>query len=240
MKKLDSLLDRQRIEAWIRVARPWLEKAWVLAREFAAVAYKYGRIAAREAAIILRRLPIASLSFANALASPEYAEELRALHADRASTPGLARSAVVPSGPPAGHALLARPAELQHAPPDSALLLLGLLQKEGRFIDFMQEDVTTYSDADVGAAARVVHQGCAKVLSRHLRIEPVRSENEGAHITLEPGFDPAEVRPTGQVIGEPPFTGSLVHRGWRAVSVDLPQVSSSRDLRILAVAEVEL
>jgi len=120
------------------------------------------------------------------------------------------------------------------------LLLLSLLQKEGRFIDFMQEDVGSYTDHDIGAAARVVHEGCARVLQEYLHIAPVRSETEGAQVTLQPGFNPAEVRPTGQVVGEPPFTGSLVHRGWRATKIQLPQVASSHDLHILAAAEVEL
>src|SRR5258706_10952915 len=44
----------------------------------------------------------------------------------------------------------------------SALQLLALLQREGRFVDFLEEDVTSFSDADIGAAARVVHGGCRK------------------------------------------------------------------------------
>jgi hypothetical protein len=131
-------------------------------------------------------------------------------------------------------------AVLQQAGPDSALVLLSLLQKEGRFVDFLQEDVSGYSDQEVGAAARVVHEGCQRVLRDHLSIEPVREEAEGSAVTLMKGFDPAAVRPTGNVVGEPPFTGSLVHRGWRAVDVRLPKVASSRDVRILAAAEVEL
>ncbi|WPL17749.1 hypothetical protein Thiowin_02788 [Thiorhodovibrio winogradskyi] len=251
MKKLKSLLEQERIRLMLAKARPVLAKTWALARKYGAIAYKYGRIGAREAWIILQRLPIASLSFARALASPEYAEDLRALHADQFSTPGLgaARPSAAraearatsgtTSGPDARPALV-KTAELEKAPPDSALLLLSLLQKEGRFIDFMQEDVGSYSDQDVGAAARVVHEGCGKVLREHLHIAPVREETEGSQVRLEPGFNPAEVRPTGQVVGEPPFTGSLVHRGWRATKIQLPQVASSRDLHILAAAEVEL
>jgi hypothetical protein len=86
----------------------------------------------------------------------------------------------------------------------------------------------------------VVHQGCQRVLAQYLSIAPVRDEAEGTRITLAKGFDPATVRPTGNVVGDPPFTGSLVHRGWRAVEVRLPKVASSRDVSILAAAEVEL
>ncbi len=240
MKKLKSLLDQEGIRALFEKARPWLAQAWTLVKKYGVIANHYARIGAREAWIVLQRLPIASLSFANALASSDYAEELRALHADRLSTPGVHRPQPSAAARSAPRATLIKAAQLEKAPPDSALLLLSLLQKEGRFIDFMQEDVATYSDEDIGAAARVVHQGCARVLNEVVRIEPVRTEAEGAQITLELGFDPAEVRPTGQVVGEPPFTGALVHRGWRAANINLPQVASSRDLHILAAAEVEL
>jgi hypothetical protein len=85
-----------------------------------------------------------------------------------------------------------------------------------------------------------VHDGCRRVIDDHLSIAPVREEAEGSQVTLKKGFDPSAERPTGQVVGEPPFTGALVHRGWRALEVRLPQVASSRDVRILAPAEVEL
>lgn len=129
---------------------------------------------------------------------------------------------------------------LTQAQPDSALLLLGLFQQQGRLVDFLQEDVTSFSDGDVGAAARVVHQGCRQVLDEYLSIEPVRAEAEGARVTLPRGFNAAEVRPTGNVVGEPPFTGRLIHRGWRAAELKLPQISVERDMRVLAAAEVEL
>lgn len=78
------------------------------------------------------------------------------------------------------------------------------------------------------------------MLTEYIGIAPVREEPEGSYVTLEPGFDAAAVRPTGNVVGEPPFVGSLVHRGWRATQVRLPQVAGGRDLHILAAAEVEL
>jgi hypothetical protein len=194
------------------------------------------RIAARKTWIVLKRLPIATISFARALADADYAHTLTDLYIDRTSTAAaLAHARAVPEPTPPPPA-----AVLQQAEPDSALLLLGLLQKEGRFVDFLQEDITTYSDQEIGSAARVVHQGCQRVLEQYLDIAPVRDEAEGTRVTLSKGFDPATVRPTGNVIGDPPFTGSLVHRGWRAVDVRLPKVASSRDVRILAAAEVEL
>ena len=122
----------------------------------------------------------------------------------------------------------------------SALQLLGLLQQEGRFVDFLQEDVSGYSDQDIGGAARVVHEGCSRALREHLKVTPVRPEAEGARLTLEEGFDAAEVRLTGNVVGKPPFTGTLVHRGWRVEEVRLPKLVEGHEVRVLAPAEVEL
>ncbi|RKT44748.1 DUF2760 domain-containing protein [Thiocapsa rosea] len=155
--------------------------------------------------------------------------------------PGFARAVGALAKGDAGHAL-ARPAAvpLASAAPDSALLLLGLLQREGRLVDFLQEDLKGASDQEIGAAARIVHQGCRGVLSAHLKIAPVREEPEGSRVVLAPGFDASANRPTGNVVGDPPFQGTLVHRGWRVTQMDLPKTTGGHDLRILAAAEVEL
>ncbi len=133
-----------------------------------------------------------------------------------------------------------KPVTLRETAPESALQLLGLLQQEGRFVDFLQENVSTFSDAEIGGAARVVHEGCRKTLQQHLNIEPVRAEPEGARVVLEEGFDASAVRLTGNVVGKPPFTGTLMHRGWRVVQVRLPKLVEGHDVTILAPAEVEL
>ncbi|HQV09641.1 MAG TPA: DUF2760 domain-containing protein, partial [Thauera sp.] len=133
-----------------------------------------------------------------------------------------------------------QPVILRETTPEAALQLLGLLQREARFVDFVQEDVAAYSDADIGAAARVVHEGCRKVLGEHFSIEPVRSESEGSRITLAEGFDAAAVRLTGKVVGKPPFTGSLGHRGWRVTDTRLPKLAEGHDASVIAQAEVEL
>jgi hypothetical protein len=124
--------------------------------------------------------------------------------------------------------------------PDSALQLLGLMQQEGRLVDFLEEDVAQYSDAEIGAAVRVVHEGCRKALHDHLTLQPIRQETEGSRITLEPGFDASAIRPTGNLVGEPPFTGTLAHRGWRAVEVRLPKLAQGHEVQVIAPAEVEL
>ena len=122
----------------------------------------------------------------------------------------------------------------------AALQLLGLLQRQARFVDFVQEDVAAYSDSEIGAAARVVHAGCRQVLAEHFTLAPVRAEAEGSRVTLAPGFDAASVRVVGNVSGQPPFTGSLAHRGWRASAVRLPQLTDAQAASVIAQAEVEL
>ncbi|MGC1511114.1 DUF2760 domain-containing protein [Ketobacter sp.] len=129
---------------------------------------------------------------------------------------------------------------LKTSDPDSALQLLGLLQQEARFIDFLNEDLTGFSDAEIGAVARVVHEGGKKLLDQYFSLQPVRSEDEESTVMLEAGFNSAENRVTGNVLGEPPFKGVLVHRGWRAVKADLPKLASGHDARVIAPAEVEL
>ncbi|CAN7640646.1 DUF2760 domain-containing protein [Pseudorhodoferax sp. LjRoot39] len=123
---------------------------------------------------------------------------------------------------------------------DAALQLLALLQREARFVDFLQEDIAAYSDADVGGAARLLHGGARKVLKESFDLEAVRPETEGSRLTLPAGFDAAAVRVTGNVVGQPPFTGTLQHKGWRATAVRLPALTEGHDTRVIAPAEVEL
>jgi hypothetical protein len=129
---------------------------------------------------------------------------------------------------------------LKRSNPDAALQLLSLLQQEARFVDFIREDLTGFSDADIGAAARVVHEGGQRVLNDYFTLTPVRNEEEETRITLPAGFNPTEVRLTGNVIGEPPFTGTLIHRGWKAEAVKLPELAAGHDIAVIAPAEVEL
>lgn len=121
-----------------------------------------------------------------------------------------------------------------------ALVLLSLLQSEGRFVDFVQQDIASYPDGDVGAVARVVHTGCRKVLSSHLRIAAIRGESEGQRVALEPGFDPNRIKLTGNVAGTGRLNGVLRHRGWQATEVHLPTVVDRAGTQVLAPAEVEL
>ena len=129
------------------------------------------------------------------------------------------------------------PAERVHA---SGLAVLAMLQREGRFIDFLKDDVASYADADVGAAARVVHAGCRKVLDQSLELAPVLPQAEGDRVSVPAGFDAQRIRLTGHVTGQPPFKGTLRHHGWAVTAVRLPAVNEAMDPRVLAAAEVEL
>jgi hypothetical protein len=104
----------------------------------------------------------------------------------------------------------------------------------------VEEDLTGFRDADIGAAARTVHAGCKRAIEEYFRLEPVLRDAEGAQVTVERGFDPAAVRLTGTVVGEPPFRGSLRHHGWRAREVKLPPAQDGLDATLVAPAEVEL
>ena len=138
------------------------------------------------------------------------------------------------------HAPAPEPVILKESTPEAALQFLGLLQKEARFIDFIKEDITNYSDADVGVAARVVHEGCNKALNEHFTLASIRSEQEGEKITLPQGFDASLVRLTGNIIGSAPFTGTLVHRGWQVTDIRMAKLTQGHNANILAAAEVEL
>jgi hypothetical protein len=124
-------------------------------------------------------------------------------------------------------------------PEHGALRLLALLQEEGRLVDFLSETVVPYSDAQIGAATRDIHAGCAKALRAAVDLEPVIASEEDSEVTIEPGFDPAAIRLTGNVSGTPPFRGVLRHAGWRVAAVRLPERAGA-DPVIVAPAEVEI
>jgi len=191
------------------------------------------------------RLSVALGSFFAILGDGELAANVRRL---REGGLAPAAAATAPSAPAPAAAPVAKPAPapapaptvVKEATPDAALQLLGLLQRNARFVDFVEEDIAGYADAEIGAAARIVHEGCRATLRDHFAIRPVRSEAEGARVTLPAGFDAAAVRLTGNVVGEAPFSGSLTHRGWRVEEVKLPQLVKTHDASIIAPAEVEL
>jgi hypothetical protein len=117
---------------------------------------------------------------------------------------------------------------------------LALLQEKGRLVDFLMEDLTTYDDAQVGAAARVIHEGCKEVLTEYFRIIPVSVAQEGSQVTVPAGYAADEYRLIGKISGNPPFSGKLIHKGWRTDYVKLPRIAKSSGIPAIAPAEVEV
>ena len=158
---------------------------------------------------------------------------------------GLLLAARQKSPPPQPAAEPARP-----APPTPAaaradaeiVSFLAILQETGRLVDFLMDDINAYNDAQVGAAARVVHAGCKKVLQEHFNIHPLRTEDEGSTVQVPIGYTADEYRLIGKIAGQAPFSGMLVHRGWKTDRVKLPQLlpSARGHLPTIAPAEVEL
>ena len=146
----------------------------------------------------------------------------------RSATAEVARPAPVPSR--------ANPADAE------IIAFLAMLQTRGRLVDFLMDDINPYDDARVGAAARVVHSGCRAALLEHFRISPVRAESEGSTVQVAAGYRPDEYRLLGKISGPAPFTGVLLHHGWKTDAVNLPRVlrNSTDRLPAIAPAEVEL
>lgn len=146
-----------------------------------------------------------------------------------------ATSATLPLPEPPPPTKVASPSAASGA---EALQLLSLLQRDGRFVDFIEQDITSFSDHDVGAAARVVHEGCRKALHAHARVENVRGEAEGSRLTLERAD--GSVKLVGNVAGSAPYQGVLRHRGWRVRDLKLPTRLGEHDPSLIAPAELEL
>jgi hypothetical protein len=125
-------------------------------------------------------------------------------------------------------------------PSGEALRLLALLQREGRLLDFLLEDIQGYGNEQIGAAVRDIHKNCQKAIKDHVVLEPVLKDAEGATVQVPTGFDPSAVRLTGNVTGQPPFKGTLQHHGWRAKELKLAAPAEGQDEFVLQPAEVEL
>lgn len=119
------------------------------------------------------------------------------------------------------------------------LQLLALMQKSSRLVDFFKEDITAYTDAQVGAAVRKIHQDCSKLLEEYVTIRPIMDDNEGASIKVAPGYDANAIKLVGKVKGEPPYTGILVHKGWKAHKKSLPKMIDESS-EVICPAEIEI
>jgi hypothetical protein len=143
------------------------------------------------------------------------------------------QTAAHPSPAPGG------PAVISDAP-DRAIQMLALLQREGRLIDFLMEDLAAYSDAQIGTAVRDVHAGCSRALDHYVSFESILDGREGEQTMVAPELDTTSIRLVGNVTGRPPFRGTLLHRGWRTSRVELPPLGPDAGRRIVAQAEVEV
>jgi hypothetical protein len=125
-------------------------------------------------------------------------------------------------------------------PSGEPLRLLALLQREGRLLDFLLEDIQGYGNEQIGAAVRDIHRNCQKAVRDHLELAPILPGEEGATVEVKPGFDPSAIRLTGNVTGQPPFRGALLHHGWRVQEVKLARPAEGQDEFVVHPAEVEL
>ena len=147
----------------------------------------------------------------------------------------IARTAELPA--------VSRAEEVKKAPPESfdrAVQILALLQRDGRLIDFLAEDVAPYPDTQLGAAVRTVHESCRQVLERYVKLEPVITSEEDQPVIVPAGFDPASIKVIGNVTGKPPLRGLLRHHGWRAAQVNLPSLPEGTSRSVVAPAEIEI
>jgi hypothetical protein len=118
--------------------------------------------------------------------------------------------------------------------------ILALLQRDGRLVDFLAENISSYPDVQLGAAVRTIHESCRQVLDRYVKLEPILNSEEEQPVTVQTGFDPAVIKLLGNVAGEPPVRGVLRHKGWRVKEVNLPPLPKGAGRMVVAPAEVEV
>lgn len=136
--------------------------------------------------------------------------------------------------------LKGQPKQIEEKKDPSHLRLLSQMQQSGRLIDFLKEDISPYSDAQIGAAVRKIHAECGKSLEELVTIRPVMDQKEGEQVTLQPGYDSSAFKVVGKVKGEPPYSGKLVHKGWKAHKQSLPKQVGETSTEILCPAEIEV
>jgi len=123
---------------------------------------------------------------------------------------------------------------------DRAVQMLALLQRDGRLIDFLAENISSYPDAQLGAAVRTIHETCRKTLDQYVALEPILDSEEDQPVTVQAGFDPAAIKLIGNVAGQPPIRGLLRHKGWRVKELKMPPLPQDAGRLVIAPAEVEL
>ncbi len=120
------------------------------------------------------------------------------------------------------------------------LHLFAMMQREGRLMDFLAEDLDKYEDSQIGSAVRAIHANCVQIVREYLDPRPIMTQAEGERVTVEVDFDPGAIKLTGKVVGQPPFSGIIRHKGWQVGKIKLPTLSGRQNAEIIAPAEVEL
>jgi hypothetical protein len=182
----------------------------------------------------MRRLLLAFRVFFRTLFNGEIARQVELILAGKteAAAAPATESAAKPKPKPVAAAVASR---------NEGVNLLAMLQREARLVDFLQEDLSAYNDAQIGAAVRQIHRDAAQVLARAFALKPVWEAEEGAEVEVPAGFDAGRYRLTGNLPEQPPYRGRLVHHGWEATSCQLPAWSgSAAAARVVAPAEIEI
>jgi hypothetical protein len=120
---------------------------------------------------------------------------------------------------------------------DGAVQVLSILQRDARLVDFLMEDISAYSDDQVGAAVRDVQAQSRQALERYMKLGPVIDGVEGTFTKIE-GVKKDAVKLVGNVPANGKAAGgTLRHKGWKAEKVDLPAAQPGA---VLAPAEIEI
>jgi hypothetical protein len=180
----------------------------------------------------MSRIGVAFRALFAALGSAETAERLDAVLSGKA-LPKIDAEAKSP--PQAAPPIESRPARSE------AITLLAALQREARLVDLVKQPLPSFSDEEIGAAARNVLGDCAAVLDRFFALQPLAKQEEGTVCEVPQGYDPARFKLSGSAAGAGPFRGKLAHHGWQASTVKLPTWTGSKDAAlVIAPAEVEV
>jgi hypothetical protein len=181
----------------------------------------------------MSRIAVAFQSFFAALASQEKAAQLRAV------LEGSAQPKEKAGREP--QRAIATPAQPLSPARSDAITLLAALQREARLVDLVKQPLASFSDEEIGAAARNVLADCSAVLDRFFQLQPVAGAAEDSPCDVPRGYDPAQYKLTGRVEGAGPFHGMVVHHGWKATTIKLPEWIGSKDSAlVIAPAEVEI
>lgn len=176
-----------------------------------------------------KRIGIAFSAFLRALSSASFAQQIDDLQSRKTTPAPLPLAPVTPVAPP-------EPPKPQIDP----LQLVSILQREGRLIDFLMEDIQGLPDAQIGAAVREVHRKTAKALADHVALVPVVETLEDEKMTVQAGYDPSSIRVVGNLGANPPYTGFVRHRGWKASDVKLQPLPPGQNPKVITPAEIEV